>query len=138
MFNQTVTIINHYTDKLTRLDKWYKTTLTGCMWRRNITKSVVDGKIQIDDSVSLTIPYRDGYLPPKEYAKLPNDEMPNYWTLNSESNLDIMVLGEVKEELTDKYTITNVKKDYDEVATISGVADNTKRDNLKHWRVDGK
>lgn len=138
MFNQTVTVINHYYDKLTRLDKWHKTILKGCMWRRNITKSVVDGKIQIDDSVSLTIPYRDGYLPPKQYAKIPNDEMQNYWTLNSESNLDIIVLGEVTEELTDSYTITDVKRDYDEVATISGVADNTQRDRLKHWRVDGK
>lgn len=138
MFNDTVTVINHYKDPLTKLDKWNKTILDGCMWNRKITKSVVDGKVQIDDSVSLTIPYRDGYLPPKQYAKVPNDEMHKYWTLDSTSNLDIIVLGVVTEELTDSYTITNVKKDYDEVATISGVSDNTRRDELKHWRVDGK
>lgn len=138
MFNDTVTVINHYKDPLTKLDKWNKTILDGCMWSRKITKSVVDGKVQIDDSVSLTIPYRDGYLPPKQYAKIPNDKMSNYWTLDSTSNLDIIVLGVVTEELTDSYTITNVKKDYDEVATISGVSDNTRRDELKHWRVDGK
>lgn len=138
MFNDTVTVINHYLDTVTRLDKWNKTVLKGCMWRRKVTKSVVDGKIQIDDSVSLTIPYREGYLPPKKYTKVPNDQKPKYWTLNSTSNLDIIVLGEVKEEVNEKYTITNVKKDYDEVATISGVSDNTLVDYLKHWKVDGK
>ncbi len=138
MFNDTVTIINHYLDTVTRLDRWNKTVLKDCMWQKKITKSVVDGKIQIDDSVSLTIPYRGGYLSPKQYAKIPNDQKINYWTLNSVSNLDIVVLGEVKEELTENYTITNVKKDYDEVATISGVSDNTRVDYLKHWKVDGK
>lgn len=138
MFNDTVTIINHYLDTVTRLDKWNKTILKGCMWRRKVTKSVVDGKIQIDDSISLTIPFREGYLPPKKYAKIPNDQKNKYWTLDSFSNLDIIVLGEVTQDLSDNYTITNVKKDYDEVATISGVSDNTRVDYLKHWKVDGK
>lgn len=138
VFNETITIYNHYIDKLTRVDKWHRTVLTGCMWRRTTTKTVGNNQIQIDDSVSVTIPYRSGYLPPKEYAKLPNDEMVNYWTLDANSNLDIVVLGRIEVNLTDEYTITNVKKDYDNVATISAVSDNTRVNGLKHWKVSGK
>lgn len=138
MFNDIVTVVNHYRDEVTKIDKWNKTVLNKCMWKRITTKSVVDGKIQIDDSISLTILYREGYLPPKKYAKVSNDQKNKFWTLDSKSNLDIIVLGEIKEEFSDKYTITNVKKDYDEVATISGVSDNTRVDYLKHWKVYGK
>ncbi len=138
VFNDTITVINYYTDSLTKVDKWHKTVLTGCMWRRKTTKTVNDNKIQIDDSVSVTIPYREGYLPPKQYAKMPNDEMSKYWTLNADNNLDIIVLGTVKEEISDSFTITDVKRNYDEVATISAVSDNTNMNHLKHWKVSGK
>lgn len=138
VFNDTVTIYNHYLDKLTRLDRWNRTVLHNCMWRRTTTKTVSNNQIQIDDSVSVTIPYRSGYLPPNEYAKTPNDEMANYWTLNADSNLDIVVLGDIGVDVTDDYTITNIKKDYDNVATISAVSDNTNMNHLKHWKVSGK
>lgn len=138
MFNQTVTVINHYVDKLTRNDKWNKTILQNCMWREQTAKTVANNQIQVDDCVSLTVPYRNGYLPPKQYVKVPNDEMKNYFTFNSDSNLDIIVLGEVTQEINDTYTITNVKKDYDNVATISAVSDNSIVDLLRHWKVTGK
>lgn len=138
VFNDTVTLYNYYQDKLTRVDKWRRTVLKGVMWRRTTTKTVSDSQIQIDDSVSVTIPYREGYLPPKQYAKLPNDEMGNYWTLNSDNNLDVMVLGELDIDVTDDYTITNLKKDYDDVVTISAVSDNARTNHLKHWKVSGK
>lgn len=137
MFNQTVTVINHYVDKL-RNDKWNKTILTNCMWREKTEKTVTNNQIQVDTYVSLTVPYCDGYLPPKQYVKVPNEEMKNYFTFDSESNLDIIVLGEVTQEINDTYTITNVKKDYDNVATISAVSDNSMVDMLRHWKVIGK
>lgn len=135
LFNDTVTVVNHYRDPLTRLDKYNKTVLEGCQWTRKTTKTVVNGTIEIDDSVEVTIPYREGYLPPKQYAKTPNDEMPNYWTLDSDSNLDIIVLGLIDGDVT---SIADVKKDYDNVATISAVGDYTSVPYLKHWKVEGK
>ena len=137
MFNDTITIYNHYYDKLTRLDKWNRKTLTGCMWRQTTTKTVSNGKLEVDDSISITIPYQNGYLPPKQYAKLPNDQMSQYWTLDSNDNLDVVVLGDIKVDLTDDYTLTDLRKDYD-VYTVSAVSDNTLVDYLKHWEVTAK
>ena len=64
--------------------------------------------------------------------------MKNYFTFDSDSNLDIIVLGKVTQEINDTYTITNVKKDYDNVATISAVSENSMVDLLRHWKVTGK
>ena len=107
------------------------------MWRQTTTKTVSDGKLEVDDSISITIPYRNGYLPPKQYAKLPNDQMSQYWTLNSNDNLDVVVLGDIKADLTSDYTLTDLRKDYD-VYTVSAVSDNTLVEYLKHWKVTAK
>lgn len=138
MFNQTVTVINRYHDKSIKKDIWNKTILEGCMWRTRTEKTVSNNVIQADDYVSLTVPYRTGYLPPKQYAKVGIDELKKFFTFDAESNLDIIVLGEVTQNITDEYTITNVKKDYDFVATISAVSDNTMVDGLRNWKVTGK
>lgn len=135
LFNDTITIVNRYLDPLTKLDKYNKTVLEGCQWTQKTTKTVVNGTIEIDDSIEVTIPYREGYLPPKQYAKIPNDEMPKYWTLNSENNLDIIVLGEIDGKVT---SVADVKQQYDNVATISAVGDYTSVPYLKHWKVEGK
>lgn len=135
LFNDTITVVNRYIDPLTRLDRYNKTVLDGCQWTRKTTKTVVNGTIEIDDSVELTIPYREGYLPPKQYAKIPNDEMANYWTLNSDNNLDIIVLGLIDGDVT---SVADVKQQYDNVATISAVGDYTNVPYLKHWKVEGK
>ena len=134
VFNEKVTVYNHYKDAIHN-DKWQKTVLDQCMWKKTVTKTVSDGRIQIDDSVSLTILNQDGYLPPKQFAKL--EDKSEKWTLNPTNNLDIVVLGEIDVEITDDYTITNLRNDFDDVMTIKSVSDNTRRDHLKHWRVNG-
>ena len=50
----------------------------------------------------------------------------------------MIVLGEIADEITQDFTITNLRKKYDHVATISGVADNTLRPMLRHWKVTAK
>lgn len=137
IFTDTITLYNHYVDTLTRADKWNRTVLDRCMWRPTTTKSVIDGRIQVDDSISLTILKRDSYIAPKEYAKLPNDQKPNYFTLDSDSNLDVVVLGNVENDITETYTFADLRKDHD-VYIISAVADNTLVPHLKHWKVTAK
>lgn len=137
MFNDTVTLFNCYIDPQTRKEAWNKTILKCCMWRKKTVKTVANGKIQIDDAISLTIPYRDSYVAPRQYEKLPTEEMLKYWTLNADSNKDIVVLGEVVETIDSNYTIASLRKDYD-VFTLASVSDNTLVDCLKNWKVTAK
>lgn len=130
-FNDTITIYNHYTENYE--DKWNRKILTGCMWRKTKSKSVSDGKINTEYNISITIPYTSGYVEPKEYEKL--EDKTNYWTLNADNNLDTIVLGAVEKELTENYTITDLRKDYEHVTVISQVANNELVDYLKHWKV---
>lgn len=137
IFNDIVTLINHYYDAITREDRFNKTILTDCMWRRKSQKSVSNNQIQIADYISITIPFRDGYVPPNVYQKLPNDEKKKYFTLNTENNMDIVILGEVMEDVFDYSSLQEIEKKY-EYHTIAGVSDNTLVYNLKHWKVDAK
>lgn len=125
MFTDVVTLYNHHADT------WTRTVLYGVQWQDKVTKTVdSDGKIVITPEISITVPYRDGYVKPDQYAG-------SGFTFGLD-NLDMVVLGECNVEITDGYTITNLKKDYSDVATIYAVKDNTLRGMLKHWRVYAK
>lgn len=137
MFNDVVTIINHYYDAIAREDRFNKTVLKNCMWRKKTVKTVANNQIQVDDAVSLTILYQSGYIEPNIYSKLPNDEKKSFFTLNAENNMDLIVLGEVKENILDYSSIQELKKNYQYV-TIAGVSDNTLVDGLKNWKVTAK
>lgn len=138
IFDDIVTIINHYYDTITREDRFNKTVLYGnCMWRKKTVKTVSNNQIQVDDAISLTILYRNGYIEPRKYSKLPNDEKKKYFTLNSQDNTDLVVLGEVKEDIFDYASIQELKSNYEWV-TIAGVSDNTMVDGLRNWKVTAK
>ena len=47
---------------------------------------------------------------------------------------DVLILGEGP-ELTESYTIARLKAENDTYCTVKGVADNTRRPQLKHWKV---
>lgn len=91
--------------------------------------------VQVDKVISITILNREGYLPPKSFTELPSEEKKEFFTLNAENNLDIVVFGNVNAELSDSYTLRDLQKNYDKVCTISAVSDNTSVDSLKHWKV---
>ena len=125
VFTNTVTLFNHYKGQ------WSKTVLTGVQWKDKVTKAVdSDGKIVITPEVILTVPVRPGYVEPKAFTG-------EGFTFGA-GNLDVIVLGEIADEITQDFTITNLRKKYDHVATISGVADNTLRPMLRHWKVTAK
>ena len=135
VFTDTVTIYNHCS--VAGADTWHKTVLKNVQWRQKSVKAVTsDGKIVITRIASITIPKRDGYLPPKEWAASKHSRA-DCWTLNAENNLDVVVYGNCPAVINSDYGLKQLKRDYD-VVTIAAAADNTIRDNLKHWKVEAK
>ena len=125
LFGDTVTLYNHYQGR------WYRTVLEGVQWVSKVTKTVdSDGKMHVTPEIGVTVPYRGGYVPPKEYTG-------EGFTFGLD-NLDVIVLGECTSEITEGYTITDLKHDHDSATTIYAVQDNTLRPLLKHWSVSAK
>lgn len=134
IFTDTITIYSYYKDN--GVEKWHRTVLKGVMWKRKRVQSVnVDGKLNIVDTVSITIPYRALYLPYKEFL-LSSDRL-SHWTIETASNLSVAVLGECDKEIVDNYRLKDLKRDYSDVVTLKSKADNTNRDHLKNWKVIG-
>ena len=134
IFTDTITIYSYYKDN--GVEKWHRTVLKGVMWKRKRVQTVnIDGKLNIVDTVSITIPYRALYLPYKEFL-LSNDRL-SHWTIETASNLSVAVLGECDKEIGESYRIKDLKPDYSDVVTLKSLADNTNRDHLKNWKVIG-
>ena len=125
LFTDTVTLFNHCKGQ------WFKTVLPGVQWKDKVSKTVdTSGRIVVTPEVSLTVPERARYIEPKAFTGAG-------FTFGT-SNLDVIVLGEIDEEITADFTITSLRKKYDHVATIYAVSDNTLRQQLKHWKVMAK
>ena len=121
VFIDTVTLYNHYENE------WYKTVLKDVQWTEKIERTVdSDGVMHLTLSVTVTVPYRAGYVEPKTYKG-------EGFTFGLD-NLDIIVLGKCDKNISDTYTITDLQNEY-RAATISAVKDNTQRKLLKYWRV---
>ena len=134
VFTDTITIYSYYKDN--GAEKWHRKVLKGVMWKRKRVQSVnIDGKLNIIDTVSITIPYRALYLPYKEF--LSSSDRLSHWTIETTSNLSVAVLGECDKEIGDNYRLKDLKRDYSDVATLKSLADNTNRDHLKNWKVIG-
>lgn len=125
LFGDIITLYNHHNGK------WYRTVLDWVQWTEKTTKTVdSDGKMHVTPEIGITVPYRKGYVAPKEYTG-------EGFTFGLD-NLDVVVLGKCKSEITEAYTITDLKHDHDSATTIYAVQDNTLRPFLKHWSVNAK
>jgi hypothetical protein len=135
IFTDTITIYSYYKDN--GAEKWHRKVLKGVMWKRKRVQSVnIDGKLNIIDTVSITIPYRALYLPYKEF--LSSSDRLSHWTIETASNLSVAVLGECDKEIGDVYRLKDLKRDYSDVVTLKSLlSDNTNRDHLKNWKVIG-
>lgn len=124
VFTDTVTLYNHHDDS------WYRTILEDVQWTEKTERTVdSDGVMHLTPSVTVTVPFREGYVDRRAYAG-------KGFTFGLD-NLDVVVLGVCDKDITDTYTITDLQDEYN-AATISAVADNTLRQLLKHWRVTAK
>ena len=124
LFTDTVTIYNKCGDA------WKRTVLEGVQWKEKYEHAVTDnGTLQVARYVSVTVPFRSGYVPEKRYQG-------DGFTFGL-GNQDFIVYGNISELITGSKSLSDLRKKRD-VLTICAVADNTNRTNLKHWRVTAK
>lgn len=129
MFTDTVTLYNHYKDGDD--DKWHRTVLSGVQVSTIASMHVDgDGKITHSGDITVTIPYRNGYVEPMNYDG-------EGFTFGLD-NLDVLVVGESDDEVTDDLTISALIRRYQTAGTLVDVNDNTQRTLLKHWKVTAR
>lgn len=140
VFTDVITVYNYFLDENGKAC-WKRTVVKGVQWRHNKREVTLSGKVQNETLVeSITIDFKRDYgnkkyLEPKEFAKLMKKD--EFWTLNSEDALDIVILGETDQEIAGNYKLSNLKEEYD-CRTVKSVTDNRNRDFLKHIKVVAK
>lgn len=87
--------------------------IVGVQYRQKTDRLNDNGKLSIVAVTSVTIP-GEGTAPVKPG--------------------DVLILGEGP-ELTESYTIARLKAENETYCTVKGVVDNTRRPQLKHWKV---
>lgn len=132
LFTDAITLYNHKPD-----DAYQRTVIKGVQFSRKVEKTVTtDNKISLASIVNITIP--DTAECERSYVEkgvFKNEEdTSSHWTLDAGGNLDIIIHGEVRQEITEDYRLKHLKTDYDCV-TVASVSDNRDRDFLKHIKV---
>ena len=144
LFNQKMTVYNYHMDQSTGMESWNRTVVRGVQWMHNRNEVSTSNGVQTENKVeSITIDFTHSYgnkpyLPPHEYRKLTEEECGDYWTLDAESAQDVLVMGEVENEIDENYRIGNLRKDYQYANLIKSVTDNRHMPRLKHIRVVAK
>ena len=111
LFGDTATLYHH-----TGGDIWQRTVLDGVQWRQKTERAVdAEGRLRIQTVTSITIP-----------AEITVEI--------STAGLDVFVPG-VGPELTEAYTLADLKRDCEGYCTVRAVTDNTRRPRLKHRKV---
>lgn len=115
LFNDVVTLYHKENDSYTRY------TLSGVQWRQKAERIAYQqgnaGVFDLKTVTSVTIPY----------------DTPNANAI-SVSEGDVLVLGEAP-DLSESFTIADLKKAYPSYCTVRAIADNTLRPRLRHWKV---
>ena len=129
IFKNVVTLYNHYIKDGS--DAWKRTVLAGVQWTEKYIKAIgTDGKLSVVPEITITIPERAGYIEPALFEG-------SGFTFGLD-NLDIVTLGICEKEINDEYSITDLRRDRPNTATIYAAADNTMAARLKHWQVNAK
>ena len=144
LFTDTMTVYNYHRDPDTEKETWLRSVVKGVQWSHNKTEVTTSGNVQTESKVeSITIDFQRNYgnkpyLSPTEYAKLPEEEAENYWTLNAKTGQDVIVLGVSDKEISRPYKLSDLQKDFQYAVTVTAVSDNRNRPRLKTIKVVGK
>ena len=144
LFTDTMTVYNYHRDPDTEKETWLRSVVKGVQWSHNKTEVTTSGNVQTESKVeSITIDFQrnygnKSYLLPTEYAKLPEEEATNYWTLNAKTGQDVIVLGVSDKEISRTYKLSDLQKDFQYAVTVTAVSDNRNRPRLKTIKVVGK
>ncbi len=144
LFTDTMTVYNYHRDPDTEKETWLRSVVKGVQWSHNKTEVTTSDNVQTESKVeSITIDFQRSYgnkpyLSPTEYAKLPEEEAENYWTLNAKTGQDVIVLGVSDKEISRTYKLLDLQKDFQYAVTVTAVSDNRNRPRLKTIKVVGK
>lgn len=125
-------------------EHWYRSVVHGVQWRHGKRRMTAkDGAFTDEPEESVTIDFdrqyegNKPYMTPMKYQKLSAEQAAGYWTLDSRNGMDVVVCGEVLQEVNADYGISRLRKEYP-AFTVTSVADNRNRPRLKHIRVVAK
>ena len=139
MNDKTVTIYNYH--KADKTESWHRTVISGTEYHYSTEKAASSqGVIMRSQVLTIVIPKEadtegKNYIDAVNYGRLSKEDAGRYWTINPSCNKDLVVCGAVIKEITDSYTITDLKKDYQKSGVVSGFYDNTDSDLLKHYKA---
>ena len=148
MYKDTITLFNRYVDSMGNT-MWFPHVLTGV--NLNVDRSVIVNKYgeQSKDNAVLNVKYHVGdyavmvgnkpYLPPKEWKKQVNDDLPKSITFKSGNDFDFFMVGDYgsEEMIEDKKGtfFREIQQEYDYVFAITSVAE---YDLISHFEITGK
>lgn len=144
LFTDTMTVYNYHRDPDTEKETWLRSVVKGVQWSHNKTEVTTSGNVQTESKVeSITIDFQRSYgnkpyLAPTEYAKLPEEEAGNYWTLNVQDRQDVIVFGVSDKEISRSYKLSDLQKDFQYAVTVTVVVDSRNRPRLKNIKAVGK
>lgn len=122
MFTDIITLYNYHKDS------WKRTILTSVQVSDTMSLSIDStNEERITSQLTITVPYREGYKDQVTYDG-------SGFTFGT-NGLDVIVLGNVDDEITDEFTISDLIRKYEKIGIIASVTDNTRRTLLKYWRV---
>ena len=118
LFTDTMTVYNYHRDPDTGQETWNRSVVRGVQWSHNKSEVTTTGGVQTESKVEkITVDFQrkygnKPYLPPQEYAKLPDGEREGFWTLDAKQGKDIMVLGISEQEISREYRISRLSEDF--------------------------
>ena len=131
----TVTLLNKLKrkDSSANLDVWFKTYIRNCQFKKTTISNISGTTVSMGQQFTILIPFTGKYMPYKDWKLL--EDKSGVYTL---SNQDVIILGEVTEEVTTQ-NITQIKNDYEpntcEIRSIEQV--DKKLSTLYEFRVGG-
>lgn len=137
MFREKMTVYNH--TEIDGKETWQRTVVEHIMWRHGKKQTeMVQGVLSGTTVESVTVNFEHGrnanYLPPAQFEHC--EDKAAHWTIDAESNMDILVLGECAAEINADYTISRLLKDNKgNCGTVKSVTDNRNAPMLQHIKV---
>lgn len=131
----TITLLNKLKrkDSSTNLDVWFKTIIRNCQFKKTTISNISGTTVSMGQQFTILIPFTGKYMSYKDWKSL--EDKSGVYTL---SNQDVIILGEVTEEVTTQ-NITQIKNDYEpntcEIRSIEQV--DKKLSTLYEFRVGG-
>lgn len=105
----TITLLNKLKrkDSITNLDIWYKTFIQDCVYKKDKISNVTGSVVSMGQEFTILIPFTGKYISYNEWKKL--EDKTGVYTLSPQ---DIIIFGEITEEVTDK-NIVQIKNNYE-------------------------